>query len=248
MADDPQKPPADSGRIPSSPQDRTSRLRRRSAAGRRRAAPEAAGCGAEPPRRRSRRRRAGGGRQARGARRQPAAPLRRRSRLRRSASRASCARPPPPPARLRRAKAAPHPPPAAPPPTGPPDPPPPADMALPAFIASLQAAMPGARDAGQLLGRRLDDHRAGRRTSSRSRGICATRRTRAFDFCSDVTATDWPPRAERFDVIYCLYSTRHRHRVRVKAEGRRAPAGAVGHAASGRRRTGSSARSTTCSA
>jgi NADH-quinone oxidoreductase subunit C len=38
-----------------------------------------------------------------------------------------------------------------------------------------------------------------------------------FDFCSDVTATDWPPRAEgRFDVIYCLYSTRHRHRVRVK--------------------------------
>ena len=38
----------------------------------------------------------------------------------------------------------------------------------------------------------------------------------AFDLCSDVTATDWPPRAERFDVIYCLYSTRHRHRVRVK--------------------------------
>jgi NADH-quinone oxidoreductase subunit C len=38
----------------------------------------------------------------------------------------------------------------------------------------------------------------------------------AFDFCSDVTATDWPPRAERFDVVYCLYSGRHRHRVRVK--------------------------------
>jgi NADH-quinone oxidoreductase subunit C len=39
----------------------------------------------------------------------------------------------------------------------------------------------------------------------------------AFDFCSDVTATDWPPRKEaRFDLIYCLYSTRHRHRVRVK--------------------------------
>ena len=37
-----------------------------------------------------------------------------------------------------------------------------------------------------------------------------------FDFCSDVTATDWPPRADRFDVIYCLYSTRLRHRVRVK--------------------------------
>jgi NADH-quinone oxidoreductase subunit C len=39
----------------------------------------------------------------------------------------------------------------------------------------------------------------------------------AFDCCSDLTATDWPPRAERFDVVYCLYSTRHRHRVRVKA-------------------------------
>ena len=38
----------------------------------------------------------------------------------------------------------------------------------------------------------------------------------SFDMCSDVTAVDWPPRAERFDVVYCLYSTRHRHRVRVK--------------------------------
>jgi NADH-quinone oxidoreductase subunit C len=37
-----------------------------------------------------------------------------------------------------------------------------------------------------------------------------------FDYCSDVTATDWPPRAERFDVIYVLYSVRHRHRVRLK--------------------------------
>jgi NADH-quinone oxidoreductase subunit C len=38
----------------------------------------------------------------------------------------------------------------------------------------------------------------------------------AFDFCSDVTASDWPPRPKRFDVIYCMYSTRLRHRVRVK--------------------------------
>ena len=36
--------------------------------------------------------------------------------------------------------------------------------------------------------------------------------------CSDVTASDWPSRPERFDVIYCLYSTRHRHRVRVKSK------------------------------
>ena len=38
----------------------------------------------------------------------------------------------------------------------------------------------------------------------------------AFNFCSDVTASDWPSRAQRFDVIYCLYSTTHRHRVRLK--------------------------------
>jgi NADH-quinone oxidoreductase subunit C len=37
-----------------------------------------------------------------------------------------------------------------------------------------------------------------------------------FDFCSDVTATDWLPRVPRFDVIYCLYSTPLRHRARVK--------------------------------
>ena len=38
----------------------------------------------------------------------------------------------------------------------------------------------------------------------------------SFDYCSDVTAADWPPREKRFDVIYCLYSTRLRHRIRVK--------------------------------
>ena len=40
-----------------------------------------------------------------------------------------------------------------------------------------------------------------------------------FDFCSDVTATDWPPRADgRFDVVYCLFSTRLRHRIRIKVK------------------------------
>ncbi len=38
----------------------------------------------------------------------------------------------------------------------------------------------------------------------------------SFDYCCDVTASDWPPREQRFDVIYCLYSTRRRHRIRVK--------------------------------
>ena len=46
--------------------------------------------------------------------------------------------------------------------------------------------------------------------------LLKTHEAAAFDYCSDVTATDWPPRERRFDLIYCLYSTRLRHRVRVK--------------------------------
>jgi NADH-quinone oxidoreductase subunit C len=39
-----------------------------------------------------------------------------------------------------------------------------------------------------------------------------------FDYLSDLTAVDWPARAEkRFDVVASLYSTKLRHRVRVKA-------------------------------
>src|ERR1700730_9755929 len=103
-------------------------------------------------------------------------------------------------------------------PTGPPDPAPPADKTVPAFITSLQAAIPGGVShisywvgdwtiivpVAQLLAvaRHLRDAPDA-----------------LFDYCSDVTATDWPPRAEgRFDVIYCLYSTRYRHRIRVKTK------------------------------
>ena len=101
------------------------------------------------------------------------------------------------------------------PPSGPTDPPPPAGAQIPAFITALQAAIPGAVEhvsfyigdwtiivpATKLLevGRFLREAPEA-----------------AFDFCSDVTASDWPPRAQRFDVIYCLYSTRLRHRVRLK--------------------------------
>ena len=101
-------------------------------------------------------------------------------------------------------------------PTGPPDPPPPADKTPPAFITTLQSAIAGAVaqisywvgdwtiivPAAQLLevARHLRDAPDA-----------------AFDLCSDVTATDWPPRLSgRFDVVYVLYSTRHRHRIRVK--------------------------------
>ena len=99
------------------------------------------------------------------------------------------------------------------PPSGPTDPPPPAGTELPAFITALQAAVPESVTqislyvgdwtvivpAAKLLdvGRFLRD-------------------TAGFDFCSDVTASDWPTRPQRFDVIYCLFSTRQRVRVRVK--------------------------------
>ena len=102
------------------------------------------------------------------------------------------------------------------PPSGPPDPAPPPDRTPPDFITALSTALPDAvvhvsywvgdwtivvaperlRDVARLLRAEGPAH---------------------FDFCSDVTATDWPPRPARFDVIYSLYSTRHRHRLRMKA-------------------------------
>jgi NADH-quinone oxidoreductase subunit C len=103
-------------------------------------------------------------------------------------------------------------------PTGPPDPPPPATVEQPAYVAALQSAVPGSVAAvsyylgdwtiivpvAQLLAAATHLHDAdGAR----------------FDYLSDLTATDWPPRAEgRFDVVYCLYSTRLRHRVRLKVK------------------------------
>jgi NADH-quinone oxidoreductase subunit C len=51
-----------------------------------------------------------------------------------------------------------------------------------------------------------------------------------FDYLVDITAVDWPKRAERFDLVYILYSFSRNERVRVKtqiAEGYR-PASVVG--------------------
>src|SRR5262249_35234446 len=110
------------------------------------------------------------------------------------------------------AKPAAHEPPKAAPPSGPPDPPPPAGTPVPSFITTLQTAMPGAVSGvsyfvgdwtiivppEQLLAVARHLHDAP---------------DALFDYCSDVTATDWPPRPERFDVLYVLYSVRHRHRV-----------------------------------
>jgi len=102
------------------------------------------------------------------------------------------------------------------PPSGPTDPPPPADAKLPPFITSLQHALgDGVVQVSVYLGdwtvivpvARLIDAATHLRMAPDA----------LFDFCSDVTASDWPPRKEaRFDVIYCLYSTRLRQRVRMK--------------------------------
>ena len=119
-----------------------------------------------------------------------------------------------PPAAAAKPAAA-HPPVAA-PPSGPTDPPPPAGVEPPAFVATLQAAIPGS--VSQI------SYFVGDWTLivPVAQIAAVTRYLRdapdaAFDFCSDVTASDWPPRKEaRFDVVYCLYSTRLRHRIRLK--------------------------------
>jgi NADH-quinone oxidoreductase subunit C len=101
------------------------------------------------------------------------------------------------------------------PPSGPTDPPPPAGTETPAFIAALQGAVPGGvTQISFYVGdwtvivpatKLLEVGRFLRETPEAG-----------FDFCSDVTASDWPTRAQRFDVVYCLFSTKHRKRVRLK--------------------------------
>jgi NADH-quinone oxidoreductase subunit C len=111
--------------------------------------------------------------------------------------------------------AAAHPPTVA-PPTGPPDPPPPAGVEPPAFIASLQAAIPGAVSQISYFVGDWTIIVPVAQIAAVARHLRDAPEA-SFDFCSDVTATDWPLRAEgRFDVVYCLYSTRLRHRIRVK--------------------------------
>src|SRR5687767_12879928 len=94
------------------------------------------------------------------------------------------------------------------PPAGPTDPPPPAGAQIPTFVTALQAAVPGGVEQISFyvgdwtlivpVANLLEVGRFLRATPEAS-----------FDFCSDVTTTDWPPRPRRFDVVYCLYSTRH---------------------------------------
>jgi NADH-quinone oxidoreductase subunit C len=100
-------------------------------------------------------------------------------------------------------------------PTGPPDPPPPADVAVPAFVAAVQQAFP---DAGLQVSYWVGDWTVivpVARLADVARFARDNPATR-FDYCSDVTAVDWPARTPRFDVVCCLYSTVHRHRLRLK--------------------------------
>jgi NADH-quinone oxidoreductase subunit C len=102
-----------------------------------------------------------------------------------------------------------------PPPPGPPDPPPAADLSRPAWLEAFERARPGGATSSYWVGDwtlivpldRLVDVCTWLRDAPEAR----------FDYCSDVTAVDWPPRAEgRFDVVFCLYSIPFRARVRVK--------------------------------
>ena len=113
------------------------------------------------------------------------------------------------------AKPKPKPKPPPEPPKGPSDPGPPEGMEIPAFVTAVQNGVPGAV---QHLSYWVGDWTV---IVSADRLIEVARflrddPTTAFDYCSDVTAVDWPPRAQRFDVVYCLYSIRLRHRIRIK--------------------------------
>jgi NADH-quinone oxidoreductase subunit C len=111
------------------------------------------------------------------------------------------------------------------PPSGPTDPAPPAGTAEPAFVGAIQAAIPGSvTQVSYYVGDWTVIVPADKLLEV-ARFLRDSRET-TFDFCSDVTASDWPPRPQRFDVVYCLYSTKHRHRVRLKvraAEGEGVP-------------------------
>ncbi len=101
------------------------------------------------------------------------------------------------------------------PPSGPTDPAPPAGAQIPPFITALQAAVPGSVEHVSFYVGDWTVIVPVAKLLEAGRFLRDTPET-AFDFCSDVTATDWPSRPQRFDVVYCLYSTVHCHRVRMK--------------------------------
>jgi NADH-quinone oxidoreductase subunit C len=106
------------------------------------------------------------------------------------------------------------------------DPAPPADLPVPAYVAALQQRGGGlVEQVTYWVGDwsvivpvdRVAEAAAFLRDAPEGQ----------FDYLSDLTAVDWLARAEaRFDVVYCLYSTSLRHRVRIKthaADGQAVP-------------------------
>ncbi len=101
------------------------------------------------------------------------------------------------------------------PPKAPEDQAPPEGAELPATVAAVRNGVPGAVQQVSFWVGDWTIIVAAERLLDVMRFLKEDAAT-AFDYCSDVTAADWPPREKRFDVIYCLYSTRLRHRLRVK--------------------------------
>lgn len=102
------------------------------------------------------------------------------------------------------------------------DPAPPEGAVVPASLVALQDALPGAVTQLSLF--------VGDWTAivpvDRLLDVAGWLRAQGFDACADVTASDWPERPERFDLIYVLYSVAGRQRLRVKvraADGQAVP-------------------------
>ena len=95
------------------------------------------------------------------------------------------------------------------PPKGPVDQAPPEDMALPVMVTALQAAVPAAINHVSFWVGDWTVIVGAEHLLTVMRFLKEDEST-AFDYCSDITATDWPPREKRFDVIYCLYSIKYR--------------------------------------
>lgn len=94
----------------------------------------------------------------------------------------------------------------------PPDPAPPEGAVVPDSLAGLQAALPGAVSQVSLF---VGDWTA-IVPAARLLDVAAWLHAHGFDACADLTASDWPGRAERFDVIYVLYAVGARQRLRLK--------------------------------
>ena len=106
---------------------------------------------------------------------------------------------------------------APPPPPGPPDQAPPADLAVPVYVTALQSGLAGAVEQVSFWVGDWTVIVAAARFAEACRFLRDTPGCQ-FDYLSDLTAVDWPARAEkRFDLVASLYSTRLRQRVRVKA-------------------------------